>query len=94
MLTVVPDWATFLRQQGRRPCIGTAGGDIAYLNCPSCRLTVYSPVTQATSEVCPRCRAKLGKVSRLFRSSLPARLLEQQEGTSPAEALRSRKRLV
>jgi uncharacterized paraquat-inducible protein A len=67
---------------------------MAYLNCPSCRLTVYSPVSHATSEVCPRCRAKLGKVSRLFRSSLPARLLEQREGTSPAEALRSRKKLV
>jgi uncharacterized paraquat-inducible protein A len=61
---------------------------VAYLNCPSCRLTVYSPVTHASSEVCPRCRAKLGKVSRLFRSSLPARLLEQRGGTSPSETLR------
>jgi uncharacterized paraquat-inducible protein A len=67
---------------------------IAYLNCPSCRLTVYSPVTQSTSEVCPRCRAKLGKVSRLFRSSLPARLVEQREGPSPANALRSSRKLV
>jgi hypothetical protein len=55
---------------------------------------VYSPVTQATSEVCPRCRAKLGKVSRLFRSSLPARLLEQREGPSPADSLRGRKKLA
>jgi hypothetical protein len=28
------------------------------------------------SEECPRCRAKLGKVSRLFRSAMPARLSE------------------
>jgi uncharacterized paraquat-inducible protein A len=67
---------------------------MAYLNCPSCRLTVYSPVGQASSEVCPRCRAKLGKVSRLFRSSLPARLLEQREGPSPAEGLRKSRKLV
>ena len=66
---------------------------MAYLNCPSCRLTVYSPVVQATSEVCPRCRAKLGKVSRLFRSSLPARLIEQRDGPSPAEALRDSRKL-
>jgi len=47
---------------------------MAYLNCPSCRLTVYSPALGINSEECPRCRAKLGKVSRLFRSSIPARL--------------------
>ena len=47
---------------------------MAYLNCPTCRLTVYSPTMSATSEECPRCRAKLGKVSRLFRSQLPPRL--------------------
>jgi hypothetical protein len=41
-------------------------------------LTVYSPVRQATSEECPRCRAKLGKVSRLFRSNLPARLTRRE----------------
>ena len=49
---------------------------MAYLNCPTCRLTVYSPMLSATSEECPRCRAKLGKVSRLFRSALPPRLVE------------------
>lgn len=48
-----------------------------YLNCPSCRLTVYSPGLATTREECPRCRAKLGKVSRLFRSALPPRLLDQ-----------------
>jgi hypothetical protein len=47
---------------------------MAYLNCPTCRLTVYSPTPTALSEECPRCRAKLGKVSRLFRSQLPPRL--------------------
>jgi uncharacterized paraquat-inducible protein A len=50
---------------------------MAYLNCPTCRLTVYSPTNSAISEECPRCRAKLGKVSRLFRSALPPRLQEK-----------------
>jgi hypothetical protein len=49
---------------------------MAYLNCPACRLTVYSPTLSATVEECPRCKAKLGKVSRLFRSAVPPRLLE------------------
>jgi hypothetical protein len=49
---------------------------MAYLNCPTCRLTVYSPTLSATVEECPRCKAKLGKVSRLFRSPLPPRLLD------------------
>jgi hypothetical protein len=66
---------------------------MAYLNCPTCRLTVYSPTTSAISEECPRCRAKLGKVSRLFRSALPPRLQEKagkripgngREETAPA----------
>jgi hypothetical protein len=35
------------------------------------------------SEECPRCRAKLGKVSRLFRSAVPPRLLEK-ESARPA----------
>ena len=56
---------------------------MAYLNCPTCRLTVYSPPTSATFEECPRCRAKLGKVSRLFRSALPPRL--QQKSTVPVD---------
>ncbi|MDQ4024295.1 MAG: hypothetical protein M3217_02225, partial [Actinomycetota bacterium] len=49
---------------------------LPYLNCPTCRLTVYNPAPFVRSEECPRCRAKLGKVSRLFRSALPPRLLE------------------
>jgi uncharacterized paraquat-inducible protein A len=59
---------------------------MAYLNCPTCRLTVYSPALGLNSEDCPRCRAKLGKVSRLFRSSVPARLAERREVEGPAEA--------
>ena len=59
---------------------------MVYLNCPSCRLTVYSPGLSMTSEECPRCRAKLGKVSRLFRSAMPARLLDARTG----KAARSR----
>jgi hypothetical protein len=51
---------------------------MAYLNCPTCRLTVYSPTVSATAEECPRCRAKLGTVSRLFRSTLPPRLMESR----------------
>jgi hypothetical protein len=47
---------------------------MAYLNCPTCRLTVYTPTV--SFEECPRCRAKLGRVSRLFRSQLPPRLLK------------------
>jgi hypothetical protein len=53
---------------------------MAYLNCPTCRLTVYSPTLSSTSEECPRCRAKLGKASRLFRSAVPPRLLEATGG--------------
>ena len=56
---------------------------MAYLNCPTCRLTVYSPALGLNSEECPRCRAKLGKVSRLFRSSLPARLAEARKKDLP-----------
>jgi ssDNA-binding Zn-finger/Zn-ribbon topoisomerase 1 len=58
---------------------------MAYLNCPTCRLTVYSPASGLASEECPRCRAKLGKVSRLFRSAMPARLAQ---GRAPAERQR------
>jgi hypothetical protein len=40
----------------------------------------------ATSEECPRCRAKLGKVSRLFRSQLPPRLQKPVTGQERAPA--------
>jgi ssDNA-binding Zn-finger/Zn-ribbon topoisomerase 1 len=49
---------------------------VAYLNCPTCRLTVYT--SGLSFEECPRCRAKLGRVSRLFRSPLPPRLQKSQ----------------
>jgi uncharacterized paraquat-inducible protein A len=65
---------------------------MAYLNCPTCRLTVYSPAVALTSEECPRCRAKLGKVSRLFKSSIPARLAgarKQDLSDSPADGAHS-----
>jgi hypothetical protein len=48
--------------------------EMAYLNCPTCRLTIYSPTLSAISDECPRCRARLGKASRLFQSTLPPRL--------------------
>lgn len=59
---------------------------MAYLNCPTCRLTVYSPALVIHSEDCPRCRAKLGRVSRLFKSSIPARLSEARKAEERAEA--------
>jgi uncharacterized paraquat-inducible protein A len=52
---------------------------MAYLNCPTCRLTVYSPALGHSSEECPRCRSKLGKVSKLFRSSVPARFAKTRK---------------
>jgi uncharacterized paraquat-inducible protein A len=59
---------------------------MAYLNCPTCRLTVYSPALVLNSEECPRCRSKLGRVSRLFRTSVPARLSEAARAEKQAEA--------
>ena len=44
-----------------------------YLNCPSCRLTVYRAASKTKPEKCPRCGSELGKVSRLF-AKLPSRL--------------------
>jgi len=61
---------------------------LAYVNCPTCRLTVYSPAPSLSAEECPRCRAKLGKVSRLFRSALPPRLLEAARRERPDAAPR------
>jgi uncharacterized paraquat-inducible protein A len=62
---------------------------MAYLNCPSCRLTVFSPAPGLSSEECPRCRAKLGKVSRLFRSSVPARFAGAGTAKMPESRPRS-----
>ena len=58
---------------------------MAYLNCPTCRLTVYSPALGFNREDCPRCSAKLGRVSRLFRSSVPARLSEARKAEKPVK---------
>ena len=52
-----------------------------YLNCPSCRLTVYASTMYAFRDECPRCAAKLGRASRLFRSDLPHRLMERVENS-------------
>lgn len=56
---------------------------MAYLTCPTCRLTVYRPHL-SLSEDCPRCRAKMGKPSRLFKSAGPPRLLESQRTEAPS----------
>jgi hypothetical protein len=56
-----------------------------YLNCPNCRLTVYASLSNALREECPRCAARLGKASRLFRSDLPHRLSAQLEESVKAK---------
>ncbi|HKF79478.1 MAG TPA: hypothetical protein VKB17_01480 [Thermoleophilaceae bacterium] len=50
-----------------------------YLNCPNCRLTVYASTMYTLRDECPRCAARLGRVSRLFHSGLPHRLMERME---------------
>jgi hypothetical protein len=52
---------------------------VPYLNCPNCRLTVYSATPHASWGACPRCAGRLGETRRLFQSDLPHRLLEQLE---------------
>jgi hypothetical protein len=42
-------------------------------------MTVYASTMYSLREECPRCAAKLGRVSRLFRSDLPHRLMERME---------------
>ena len=44
-----------------------------YLNCPSCRLTVYSNASKSKPDECPRCGSELGRASRLFTTKLPER---------------------
>jgi Zn-finger nucleic acid-binding protein len=56
---------------------------LPYLNCPNCRLTVYASTMYSLRDECPRCAARLGRVSRLFRSDLPHRLMERFEKTVP-----------
>ena len=48
-----------------------------YLNCPDCRLSVYSPPAAPPQKRCPRCNARLGTSARaLFATELPDRLLD------------------
>lgn len=37
-----------------------------YLNCPGCRLTVYTAASWAQMDQCPRCGKRLGEPGRLF----------------------------
>lgn len=46
-------------------------------------MTVYASTMYSMRDECPRCAAKLGRVSRLFRSDLPHRLMERMEKTVP-----------
>jgi hypothetical protein len=56
-----------------------------YLNCPNCRLSVYSAAAYATLDYCPRCDARLGQTRRLFLSPLPDRLMGRP-ATAPGGA--------
>ena len=51
------------------------GLKLPYLNCPDCRLTVYSAAGWAHIEACPRCGMPLGQPRSSFtdRSSAPCR---------------------
>jgi hypothetical protein len=44
-------------------------------------MTVYASTMYSLRDECPRCAAKLGRVSRLFHSDLPHRLMERMENT-------------
>jgi hypothetical protein len=47
-----------------------------YLNCPHCRLSVYSAAMYSGVDHCPRCEARLGQAARrLFISPVPGRLM-------------------
>jgi hypothetical protein len=46
-------------------------------------MTVYASTMYSMRDECPRCAAKLGRVSRLFRSDLPHRLMERVEKAVP-----------
>jgi hypothetical protein len=40
---------------------------MSYLNCPSCRLTVYTATSRKQPSECPRCGKRLGAPGRLFK---------------------------
>jgi hypothetical protein len=65
-----------------------------YLDCPRCRLTVYSAARHSTIDECPRCSTTLGGTRTLFTDRPPrfrspevaaavrtARSLGDREGT-------------
>jgi Zn-finger nucleic acid-binding protein len=53
-----------------------------YLNCPNCRLSVYSAAMYASVDHCPRCEARLGQARRLFMSPVPERLMPRSQSPS------------
>jgi hypothetical protein len=59
-----------------------------YLNCPSCRLTLYSEPDASPPERCTRCGARLGGPARsLFKTARPGGM----SGSRVVEALRDRR---
>jgi hypothetical protein len=46
-----------------------------YLNCPRCHLSIEQRRGRPALQDCPRCVAKLGETTPLFRSPLPSSLL-------------------
>jgi hypothetical protein len=59
-----------------------------YLNCPSCRLTLYSRPNAIPPERCTRCGARLGgPVRSLFKSTRPGGI----SGSRVLEVLRERR---
>jgi hypothetical protein len=59
-----------------------------YLNCPGCRLTIYSGRKAIPPRLCTRCGARLGgPVRSLFKSTGPSGI----SGSRVLEALRERR---
>jgi hypothetical protein len=59
-----------------------------YLNCPGCRLTIYSRPKEIPPRLCTRCGARLGgPVRSLFESSRPGGI----SGSRVLEALREQR---
>jgi ribosomal protein L34E len=49
-----------------------------FLNCPDCRLTVYSTKKRAPTGPCPRCGAELGGPPRRLFNTVPLSHVRQQ----------------
>jgi hypothetical protein len=59
-----------------------------YLNCPGCRLTIYSGPKAVPPRLCTRCGARLGgPVRSLFKSTRPGAI----SGSRVLETLRERR---